>query len=95
MLKCEICGNEATGVFSSCMGPISHAYCVECGKAGREVWTTLVGGLFGVTKETVAEWTQPVIDATCEFYGKTEDQLWEEVKKLEESYEEYMRNQCP
>jgi hypothetical protein len=89
---CEICGKEeAIGVCSSCMGPISHAYGRECLEAGREVWSTLVAGLFGLSKDHVADWVRPIIEATCAFYGKTEDELWAEIKTLEEEYDAYCR----
>jgi hypothetical protein len=84
--KCEICQKPALGVCSSRMGAISHAYCEECIKAQREPWTTLVGGLFGVSRDDCADWVRPVIEATCKFYEKTEDELWNEVKKLEKEY---------
>lgn len=86
-LKCEICKRSAVGVASSPMGAISHAYCSECIQLNREVWSTLVGGLFGVhNKEGCAEWVYPIIKATCKFYNKTEDDLWAEVKQLELDY---------
>ena len=85
-LTCEICKKPAIGVASSCMGPISHAYCRECLVARREVWTTLVAGLIGCEKGDVADWAKPTIAATLEFYKKTEDDLWREVKELAEDY---------
>lgn len=91
ILKCEVCGKLANHVFASCLGPISHAYCVECIQAGREVWTTLVGGLFSLTRETVGEWIKPIIKATCEFYGKTEDDLWRDIEDYNKSFDEYMK----
>lgn len=93
--KCEICNkNDAAGVASSKLCPISHAYCGECISANREVWTTLVGGLFGCNKDFVSEWIRPIIKATCEFYGKTENELWAEVDRLEKDYEEYIKEQA-
>jgi len=91
--KCEICGKESVGVCCSCMGAISHSYCEECLNEGREVWTTLIGGLYGLTKKTMHPDIQFVIDATCKFYNKTEDELWQEVEQLEKDYDDYMRRE--
>jgi len=90
--NCVICDKEALGVCSSLMGPVSHAYCKECIEAGREDWSTLVGGLYGCREDSVAEWVLPIIKATCEFYNRTESQLWIDVKKLERDYDNYCRS---
>lgn len=89
-LKCEICRNPAAGVASSCFGAISHALCADCAMANREPWSTLVGGLMGLQRDGAAEWTKPFIEATCAFYGKTEDELWVEVAEATAGYEECM-----
>jgi hypothetical protein len=90
-LKCEVCGKPAIGVCSSPLGAISHAFCKECLEKERQPWSTLIGGLYGCSKDNVAEWILPHIKATCEFYNKTECEMWKEVAKLEEEYEDYMR----
>lgn len=90
---CEICGGPGALVCSSSLGPISHAYCPDCVTADREVWGTLVAGLWGCRKYSVADWVKPTIKATCEFYGKTGDQLWEEVEKFEQEYMENRRKE--
>ena len=90
-LKCEICKKPAVGVCSASIGAISHAYCQECIEAGREPWSTLVGASYGLTRESVAEWFIPTIEATCAFYKKTVDEFWAEVKKLEDEYDAYMK----
>lgn len=92
-LTCEICHKPAIGVASSSLGPISHAYCRECVNAGREVWTTLIGGLMTLDPVRVAERMRPIIEATCKFYNRTEEQLWDEVKKLETDYEAHRASQ--
>ena len=94
-LKCEICKQPSIGVCSSPLGAISHAICGECITKGRQPWSTLVGGLYGCTKDNVADWIRPIIMATCKFYNKTEDQLWIEVERLDKQYEEYLRNNDP
>ena len=91
-LKCEICGQPAIGVASSAMGAISHAYCRECVNAQREVWTTLVGGLYGCGPDEVADWVKPIIEATCKFYNKTKEQLWYAVEEMTAQYEESLKN---
>jgi len=48
----------------------------------------------GCERGQVAEWVQPVIDATVAFYGKTEDDLWDDVKQTWEEYEAYMRKEA-
>lgn len=86
-LLCEVCNkNEAAGVASSVFGAISHAYCHDCVLSEREVWSTMLGGLCGVQRGDVADWAKPIISATCAFYGKTEDEFWAELAKLEEEY---------
>ena len=90
-LKCEVCHEPAVGVCSSGMGPISHAFCKECLVENRVPWSTLVGGLYGCRKGHVAEYAKAYIEGTCEFYDKTEDELWAEVEKLEEDYENHVR----
>jgi hypothetical protein len=89
--KCDICGSsENVMVACSTAGAVSHVYCHECMKSNREVWGTLVGGLMGLTKDEVSESFNPIIKATCEFYGRTEEELWEEVSQAEEEYFEAM-----
>jgi hypothetical protein len=86
-LTCDICQKPAIGVCASSMGAISHAYCEECHRLGREPWTTLVGGLFGCRKDTIIDEVKSVIEVTCKFYNKTEDDLWTEVQILEKEFE--------
>jgi hypothetical protein len=93
-LKCEVCGQPALGVCSSAFGAISHAYCRECLTAGREVWSTLVGGLVGVGgPDDVVEEVKPRIAATCAFYKKTEARLWQEIDQLMKDYDAYWMQQ--
>jgi hypothetical protein len=90
---CEICGGPSVGVASSSLGAISHAYCALCASSNREVWTTLIGGLFGTEPDAVADWVKPIIEATCEFYKKTEEQLWLEVAAMEQAYNEHINEE--
>jgi hypothetical protein len=80
---CDICTATPTSVCSSALGAISHAYCAACLASDREVWTTLVGGLVGLSREKIGAWIRPHITASCAFYEKTEDELWDEVARIE------------
>ena len=78
------------GVASSVFGAISNAYCMECLEAGREPWFCLVGGLSGIRNmDQLRDEVKPIIKATLEFYNKTEEQLWEEIRKIDEEYIAY------
>lgn len=93
-LKCEICLKPALGVASSRVGAMSYAICKECIEKGREPWGTLVGGLCGCRPHTVVEGVlEHIIRPTCEFYGKTEEEFWKEVIKLEDEFAEYMEKE--
>lgn len=87
--SCVICGNVSIVVCSSSVGAISHAYCQECLDLGREEWNTLIGGLFGLSRDNIAGWMKSIIEATCAFYGKTEDDLWNDIARIDAEYEEY------
>lgn len=86
--KCDICGStEDVIVCCATAGAVSHAYCKVCMEANRECWGTLVGGLMGVAgPDDVSDSFKPIIKATCEFYGRTEDELWEAVSRAENEY---------
>lgn len=81
-LPCWICENPAVGVVCSPLGAISGPYCIECLKAGRQPWNVLVGSLIGVTASTIHPGLRPLIDATLEFYKKSEKDLWDDVQKF-------------
>jgi hypothetical protein len=88
-LKCCICKQPAIGVACSPFGAISSAYCADCLQSGREQWSILVGGLYGCPREDVHDAVRYVIKVTCEFYKKTEDEFWQEVKELAEDLAAY------
>lgn len=88
--KCEICHKEPAFVACSIFGAISHALCQECSVAGRKPWATLVGVLAVCDPSHVAEWVKPIIQTTCEFYKKSEDELWAEVEEFNRGYEKLM-----
>lgn len=90
---CILCSKAAKGVTQSRMVPSeSFAFCDTCLGANRtELWTTLVAGLFGSRKEDVVPWVKDSIKAVCEFYNRTEDQLWKDVKLSENKYARLVR----
>lgn len=95
-LNCEVCGKPACGVCASPLGAISHAICMECLQEHRVPWGELIAGLCGVTRDGVADWVKPYIEATRLFFDKSEDELWEEIDKFTKEYEAACRkSQCP
>lgn len=91
-LSCNVCDKPALGVCCSVMGPISHAYCRECLELGRQPWNTLVDGLIGCSRDDVMDAVQPIIEATCKFYGRGEDELWREVAESTQDFITAMEN---
>lgn len=89
VLKCDVCEKPAVGVAASTCGAVSFAYCGECLSLHREPWGALVANCCTLERGHVAEWFQPIIDATLEFYGKTEDDLWEEAEAFWKEYADY------
>jgi hypothetical protein len=92
MPLCEVCRkNPSVGVCCSALGAISHAYCGECLSAGREPYSTLVGGLFGIrSREDLAEgvW-ESVVQPTLDYYKKSEAQLFDDIRQLEDEFDAY------
>lgn len=88
-LKCEVCGDPTHIVAASPLGPVSIAMCLWCIRADRQPWYVLVGGLMNLDRGDVADWVQPYIKATCAYYRKTEDELWEEIG---ETYQRYVES---
>jgi len=92
-LKCEVCGEPALGVCCSSLGAISCAFCEECLVLERQPYEVLLGGLSGLDgPEHVAEWVKSIIAATCEFYKKSENEMWDDVRQGDAEYEEYVKN---
>lgn len=87
---CWICEQAAIGVRASAIGAISGAYCLECLSTGREPWAVLVGGLVGCERGQVGNWVVPIMEATLSFYGKTEDEFWDEVEKTGAGYKAHL-----
>lgn len=78
-LTCNVCHQrEAVGVFASSYGAVSFAYCQDCLDAGREPYGALVVYLMGVSSMgAVSEWAKPIIRATLQAEGKTEEEFFE------------------
>jgi len=85
---CDVCGErEAVGVACSAMGAVSIAYCAECLRVGREPYALVIGGLMGSSSmEDVADWLRPIVEATLEAEGKTQEQLFADIAALEQEY---------
>jgi hypothetical protein len=93
-LECEVCGKLAVGVCSSVFGAISNALCEECLRIGREPYGNLVGGLSGIDSiEGLADWAKEAIKPTLEFYDKTIEDVFADIKRNDDDFEEYMRKQ--
>lgn len=88
--KCDVCGKEDT-VYVACStcGAISFAYCQTCLQSGREPYFALAARLLGMeSMDDVAEWFRPIIQVTLEAEGKTEEELFKDVRAFEKEYEE-------
>ena len=79
-LVCNVCHqNEAVGVFASRCG---IRYCQECLDAGREPYRVLVAYLAGVLDmDGVAQWARPMVRATLQAEGKTEEQFFQDTRR--------------
>jgi len=90
LLVCDVCGkNEAKGVACSVFGAISLAYCQECLDAERDDYGTMVAGLCGggiTCMRDIRSDLHPYVTATLAFAGKTEEDLFKEIRELEEEY---------
>lgn len=86
---CDVCKkNEMHGVYASSCGPVSFAYCMECGKKGAEPYGFLVAYIsMAVDKgedakpenEKINPRYQSIIDATLEVSGKTRGEFYADV----------------
>ena len=57
-LTCDVCGEPALGVASSCLGPMSNAYCRECLNNQAEPFWMFVYAFYeiGHDGEGLADW---------------------------------------
>jgi hypothetical protein len=94
--KCDVCGQDVDKLYvcSSAMGAISFAYCGKCLALGLEPYDALVGGLCGLhSMDEIRSDLHLIIERSLDFYGKTQEELFADIKKLEEDYEKYC-NAC-
>lgn len=96
--KCDVCGQEGSHVFVCCssMGAISFGYCSDCLAHGYEPYAAIVGGLFGLhSMDEVREDLKPLIRASLEIQNKTEEDLFNDIKRFEEDYLNACKNELP
>lgn len=99
MSKCNVCNkSEAFGVFSSSCGPISFAYCKDCGSKGAEPYGAVVAYLSGAVnkgedlkpeKKLIQPGYYKVIDISLEIAGKTHEEFYADVDKAIEEENKY------
>lgn len=91
MGKCDVCGKETnTTVCCSTCGAISFAYCTECLNAGREPYSVLIG--MGIYSADINEsFKQAVLFPNLKFHNKTVEQFDADVRKLNESYDQWVK----
>lgn len=82
---CEVCGVEqAEGVFSSRVAPVSSAYCRNCLEKGAEPYGILVIHIAHLMlwepEYKLDPLIERVIQATLDITGKTEEAFYEDVQ---------------
>lgn len=96
--KCDVCGKEAElFVRCSATGAISFGYCEKCLTTGREPYYAIIASLMYCisnkpTMNDIAEWYHPIIRVSLEAEGKTEEELFKDIKAFEEDYEKEVVN---
>jgi hypothetical protein len=90
---CDACGARGTsGVCSSSFGAVSFAFCDACLLSGREPWFAVVGGLaFCGGPDGLSPAECPAVLHQCKLHKKTWEELWAEVRRLEDDYEREMQ----
>lgn len=91
MKKCDVCGKETnTTVCCSTCGAVSFAYCTECLKEGREPYSALVGmGIYSADLHEIFK--QDVLFPSLKFQNKTVEEFDADVRKLNESYDQWVK----
>lgn len=83
---CTVCNHRrADGVRSSylCRMPVPFNICWECGKEGLVPWGLLVHPIVGLSVEhrtSLVSWEAIILKRICEFYDRSEEELWEAVE---------------
>lgn len=91
--KCDVCGKvRDTVVCCSACGAVSFSYCTDCLSADREPYSALVG--MGLTHTEMNEdFKQKFLLPSLKFHNKTIEQFDADVQKLDESYEQWVKDQ--
>jgi hypothetical protein len=84
-MRCEVCADLTDPAKSEIECHIEVTLCLACKYDNRLPWDVLVGlvlssGLQG------AESLRHYIEATCDYYGRSEGELWAEVEQTEHEY---------
>ena len=90
-MKCQVCDqNPSVGVASSCLAPMSIAFCQPCLVGGYEPMGTIVSALMGATSfDQVTVEATATIRSSLAFHGVSEADLWISVAKLDAEYDQY------
>lgn len=93
--KCSVCGKE-TGVVVACspLGAMTNAYCEVCSNLGIEPYGDVVATVWSVgsTIDDLNECARDIAEKTLKFFGKTSDDLAEDVRFMEEMFMEEIKN---
>ena len=93
MSQCDVCGKEAvTYTVCSTCGAISFAYCQECLNNGIEPYDALVGmGIY--SNDMSKRYKNEILFPSLKFHCKTIEEFDADVKKLDDDYNEWAKNQ--
>jgi NMD protein affecting ribosome stability and mRNA decay len=86
MSRCEVCTNLAEPTRTEEVeSHVEVTRCVACKYANRLPWDVLVGLVLGSGLQGAGA-LQRYIHATCDYYGRSENELWSEVEQTEYEY---------
>lgn len=99
---CEVCNtNESYGVYSSACGPISLAYCIDCGRKGAEPVGLLAayistavnkGSDAAPEKELINSSYQKIINVSIEVANVTRDDFYKMIDNSIQKEKEYFES---
>ena len=90
MTPCCVCNAEAVTVCNG-LGPMSEAYCKECLDKRRYSWSNVVAYLWTLDPREINDEILESLKPTFEYYNKTKEDLFDEILKYQERFEEEMR----
>jgi hypothetical protein len=95
MKRCEVC-TSVTNVAKTQEVErfIEVTRCVECAYADRLPWDVLVGLVLSLGL-SCSQRIAGTIHATCDFFGRTEKQLWDEVERTDLDYTHIFEEEEP